>query len=173
MAVIGTIALWSFDWAPRGWVFCHGQSLDVAKYQPLFSLLQYTYGGNGYNSFCLPDLRGRVPLGAGHADGLSNYKLGTLGGIEKVSLSTAEMPTHNHSTKLQAASPVERGTETPEVTNNYLATGNKYASKANNSMAPDVIQMEATGNGDAHENRQPFLTLNYIICTKGEFPERP
>lgn len=170
MTFLGTIMLWAGDFAPRGWAFCHGQKLEIRNYSALFSLLGNTYGGEKEVSFCLPDLRGRVPVGVGHADGLSNYTLGKIGGAEKVSLSTSEMPAHNHQAKMQVASPLKRGTQTDEVANNYLGTGNSYASEANNSMAPDAISMEEAGQGTAHENRQPYIPLNYIICMSGVLP---
>ena len=169
---IGKIMMWPGDWAPPGWEFCHGQEINISANTALYTVLQNRFGGKEGISFKLPDLRGRVPLGAGHADGLSNYTLGQSGGKEKVGLSIAEMPTHDHDAKIQVASPIERGTETNEAANNYLATGNNYASKANNSMSADVISVSETGQGTAHENRQPYITINYIICTSGVLPSR-
>lgn len=180
MALIGTIMIWTADWAPIGWEFCHGQEKKIKDNSGLYAVLQNTYGSEGDATvddhgdlvFRLPDFRGRVPLCVGQADGLSNYSLGKKGGTEKVSLSASEMPPHNHNTKIQVASPIERGTQTNEVANNYLANGNTYASKANNSMAADVISMSETGEGNAHENRQPYIAINYIICVAGEWPYR-
>src|SRR5688572_7363089 len=91
---IGEIELFSFDFAPRGWVKCQGQLLSIAQNTPLFALLGTTYGGNGQTTFALPDLRGRVPLGFGQRAGGASYVLGQKAGVETVVLNVQALPQH-------------------------------------------------------------------------------
>ena len=93
---IGEIAWVAFDFAPRGWAFCDGQLLSIAQYQALFSLIGTTYGGDGRTTFALPDLRGRSSLHAGEGSGLTNRVIGEQGGVETVTITTNEMPSHTH-----------------------------------------------------------------------------
>ncbi|MCG8472711.1 MAG: tail fiber protein [Desulfobacterales bacterium] len=93
---IGEMSYVAFNFAPRGWASCNGQLLAISSNTALFSLLGTTYGGNGRTTFGLPDMRGRVPIHAGTGEGLSTYTLGQKGGIEHVTLSISNMPTHNH-----------------------------------------------------------------------------
>jgi len=170
---IGIVKIFAGNFAPRGWQFCHGQLLPISQFSALFSIIGTSYGGDGRTTFALPNLRGRVPIGSGHEAGLTNYKLGDQGGKEKIGLSKNEMPAHSHQANLQVASPVTRGSEKDtEAANHYLADGNAYSETKNNSMPIDAIEVEETGNGTAHENRQPFLALNYIICIQGSYPPR-
>lgn len=173
IALLGSIILWPVNWTPVGWLPCLGQTLTISQNQELYAVIGTQYGGDGRTTFCLPDLRGRIPLGMGQADGLSNYTIGSTGGTERVSLSTEEMPAHSHDTKLQVASPLQRGEVSIEAAKHYPADGGSYATHANNTMAADTVIINQTGQGIAHENRQPYLTLNYIICTEGIFPSRP
>lgn len=95
---VGTIALWPLDWAPQGWLLCQGQALSVKdkKYELLFNILGITYGGDGKNTFNLPDLRGRAVLGAGISNDKLIYRLADQGGTESTSLSITQMPYHSH-----------------------------------------------------------------------------
>src|SRR5215213_5859350 len=93
---IGEIRMFAGNFAPRGWALCNGQLLSISQNTALFSLLGTMYGGNGQTTFALPDLRGRVPLHFGQGPGLSNYVEGEVGGTETVTLTTGEMPSHNH-----------------------------------------------------------------------------
>lgn len=95
-AFIGTILPWSMNWAPNDWMLCQGQELPVNNYQALYSLIGNTYGGTAPNTFCLPDLRGRIPLGAGQGPGLTSRVYGGKGGSETVTLKTSQLPQHNH-----------------------------------------------------------------------------
>jgi microcystin-dependent protein len=93
---LAEIMIFGGNFAPRGWAFCDGQIMSIAQNTALFSLLGTTFGGNGQTTFALPDLRGRVPLHAGSGPGLSNYSLGEMGGQQSVTLTTSQMPAHNH-----------------------------------------------------------------------------
>jgi len=94
---IGMIVMFGGNFAPRSWAFCSGQILPIAQNTALFSILGTTYGGNGQTTFALPDLRSRVPIHPGQGPGLSPYSLGQQGGVETVTLTTNQMPAHNHS----------------------------------------------------------------------------
>src|SRR5215218_1895643 len=93
---LGQIYLVPYNFAPRGWAFCQGQILSIAQNTALFSLIGTTFGGNGQTTFGLPDLRGRVPLGAGQGPGLSSVQLGEVSGQETVTLTQSQMPAHGH-----------------------------------------------------------------------------
>lgn len=93
---LGQLALFGFDFAPRGWMFCDGQLLPIAQYSALFSLLGTTYGGDGRTTFGVPDLRGRAPIHFGHGAGLSNRILGAMSGAEVATLTVANLPAHSH-----------------------------------------------------------------------------
>lgn len=161
---LGTILLFGGTFAPAGWALCEGQLLPISQNTALFSILGTTYGGNGTTNFALPDLRGRVPLGFGSAPGLSSYVEGQTGGVESITLTSSQIPGHQH---LQPASNGDEGTNRPN--NAVPARGGVYASASDGSaLAPT----SSVGGGQPHENRQPFLVMNYIIALEGIFPSR-
>ena len=169
--MLGEIRLFGGNFAPRGWALCDGQLLPIAQNAALFSLLGTTYGGDGRNTFALPDLRGRVPLHAGRGPGLTERRLGAHGGVEQVTLNAAEIPPHNHSLQASAAagglaSPLGAllGAGEEMVRTPYTLDGGGVA------MAPGSIAN--TGGGQPHTNVQPFLTVHYIIALQGVFPAR-
>ena len=169
---IGEINLFAGNFAPRGWHFCDGKVLDIASYQALFSLLGTTYGGDGRTNFALPDLRGRVPLSPGQGVGLNNYRLGQKGGSETVTLAAKETATHTHS--LMASTTVS---SLSDLTGNVLAqpgrTGGIYQTDASSNLVNmSTAAIGDTGNGQAHENRQPYLACYYIIALEGIYPQR-
>ena len=182
---IGEIMVWPISFAPRGWAFCNGQLLAISQNQALFALIGNYYGGDGRTTFALPDLRGRVPVGAGQGLGLSPYSLAQQGGVETVPLTEAQMPSHVHdvppgggSAQLRVSS--GRADQDSPV-GNYLAKTHEdiYAGSADSTMSSDAIsssgtsaQTSQTGGGGAHENRQPWVAVNYVIALDGLFPSR-
>lgn len=162
---IGMIAVFGFNFAPRGWAFCNGQLLPISQNDALFSLLGTTFGGDGRTNFALPDLRGRVPIHFGDGSGLSPYTLGSRGGSERVALSSAELPAHNHD--VRAANGAATGSRPG---GNVLAGGGSYATTPDTTMSADMIA--SAGGGQPHENVQPFLTLNFCIALQGIYPSR-
>lgn len=166
---LGEIRLFPYNFAPRTWAFCSGQLLSIAQNTALFSLLGTTYGGDGITTFALPDLRGRSALSSGQGPGLQNYVLGEVSGVETVTLISTEMPMHNHqvlvsSTDSTAKNPtgnIPGGTASPV----YAAP-----TTGNNLMAPQTLTV--SGGSQPHENRSPFLVLNYCIALNGIFPSR-
>lgn len=161
---MGEIKIISWNFAPKGWAFCNGQFLPINQNQALFSILGTQFGGNGQTTFALPDFRGRLAIHQG--DG---FLIGQAGGEEFHTVSTTEMPSHNH---VWNASNIADGTNVNEPSGNILANAsvNPYRTTANTTLAPQAITN--VGGSQAHENRQPFLVLNFIIALIGVFPSR-
>jgi microcystin-dependent protein len=166
---IGTIRLVGFNFAPVDWALCQGQALPIAQYTALFSLIGTYFGGDGVHSFNLPDLRGRVAINQGQGTGLSNYNQGQTGGAEAVSLAASQSPAHTHT--LMAANNVTTPNPGPSLAlGSPAAVVRLYAANSPTALASGSIG--TFGSGAAHENRQPFLGLNYIIALAGIFPSR-
>jgi microcystin-dependent protein len=165
-ARIGDIKMFAGNFAPRNWALCNGQTFPISDYQELFSILGFTYGGNGVTTFALPDLRGRVPMHAGIGAGLSSRQLGEKGGVENVTLLSTQMPQHIHNT-LVSNGPANQGSpvgSTPAVVDG----ANAYASGGTATGGATSI----AGGNQPHSNVQPFLAVNFIICVFGVFPSR-
>jgi microcystin-dependent protein len=163
---VGEIRLVGFTFAPVGWAFCQGQLLPISQYDVLFNLLGTTYGGDGVQTFALPDLRGRAPLHMGTGGG-ATYVQGQMAGSESVTLTQQQIPSHTHS--LQASNqPGNSGSPT----NNYFAgLLNHYATTGNFTSAALLTATNSGGN-QAHENRMPFVAMNYIIALEGYYPSQ-
>jgi len=163
--LIGEIRLFAGNFAPRDWAFCDGQLLEIQNNTALFSILGTIYGGDGRVTFALPNLKGKVAMGDGVGPGLSSRRLGQRGGIEQVRLTATEMPSHTHN--LQG---YNNGGGTNNPTSAFPAEGSDdiYKEDVNVSMGAT----NSAGGNEGHENRQPFLVTNYIICTYGEYPSR-
>lgn len=171
---IGEIRMFAGNFAPRGWAFCNGQLLPISQHSALFSILGTTYGGDGQTTFALPDLRGRAPMHWGDGPGLTLRRLGESGGSEKVTLTTSEMPAHNHQL---SASSAHGDTPAPEGALNATAVDiaqqplNVYhGGTPNATMAPQAIR--SAGGGQPHNNMQPFLCVSFIIALEGLYPSR-
>jgi microcystin-dependent protein len=163
---IGEIRLFGGNFAPAGWAFCDGRTLPISEYETLFNLIGTTYGGDGQETFVLPDLRGRVPIHQGATSGQS-FQLAETGGVESVTLTTQQIPVHTHS--FNAAN--VQGTDNspagrlPAVTQNVRLYTNETTdgAMAAGSIAP-------SGGSQPHDNLQPYLTVSYIISLFGIFP---
>lgn len=167
---IGQVCLFGFNYAPKGWAQCNGQLLSIAQNSALFSLLGTTYGGDGRTTFALPDLRGRVAINQGQGPGLSNYAIGQAAGTETVTLNTNQIPAHNHTAQLHASN---AAVNQEEPSGHLLAETAVYTDgTANQVMNQAAVTIGATGGNQAHENRQPYLVLNYCIALQGVFPPR-
>lgn len=167
---IGEVKLFAGNFAPRGWAFCDGQLLPISQNTALFSILGTTYGGDGRTTFALPDLRGRAPIGPRHGAGLSDYRLGQKGGTEHVTLTVSQMPSHNHSINAVSAT---GNNAAPQ--NNLLANTaglDREYSNANHDVQMNPNMVGNNGGNQSHENRQPYLAINYIIALQGIFPSR-
>jgi microcystin-dependent protein len=158
------VRIMSFNFPPKNWAFCNGQTISIQQNQALFSLIGTAYGGNGVSTFVLPNLQGRTPV---HTGGSLGNQIGTVGGEEFHTLTLSELPAHNH---------IQQGTTTAASSTapgtNLLAQGSQTYGPPNNlqPMAPDVIGN--TGGGTQHENRAPYLVLNFMICLYGIYPSR-
>lgn len=185
---LGMIITVPYNFAPLGWAFCNGQILPISQNTALFSLLGTTFGGDGITTFALPDLRGRVPVSSGQGPGLSSYVLGEISGSETTTLTTNQMPAHNHLITLNnlTATANARNTagnsqtpvgsvpavEAAGVTATYSNAG------ANATMAPGAITVTGTatagvtGGGQPMSILSPFLVVNYCIALQGIYPSR-
>ena len=177
-AYVGEIRIVAFNFAPRGWFLCNGQTLAIQQFQALFALTCTEFGGNGINTFQLPNFQGRVPINQGTGPGLSTYVMGEQGGVENVSLLYNNMPIHNHTIGVAA----EYGTLTTPSNNILANTATKEGREtkpgnfdfvpttANATMAAGA--MSQAGGNVPHTNIQPYLTLNFVIAYQGIFPSR-
>ena len=173
---LGEVRLFSFAFPPNGWAQCSGQTLAISQNQALFSLLGVQYGGDGRTTFALPNLQGRTPLGQGSGSG-ATYTVGQTGGSETVSLNVTNLAPHTHlmnavgGSQGNQASPSAALPATAKPGKSGIAVG-IYA-PAGGSMVPlTSASVSATGGSSAHNNLQPFLTLNYCIALQGIFPSR-
>lgn len=194
MTFLGEIKLFSGHFAPNDWLFCQGQLLNIQEHLSLYTILATKYGGDGRVTFALPDLRGRVPIGINPSN--NNY---ASGGHEKVTLSTAELPKHLHAIDSTTQTDLTLSTQANAQLKTFSEAGKSASPKgmrlANSgpdklylnsgssvNMASDAItinsasgilsgQTKSTGQDVAHDNIQPYLVLNFIICTKGDYPK--
>jgi microcystin-dependent protein len=167
---LSEIKIFPMNFAPKGWAMCNGQFLPINQNQALFALLGTTYGGNGQTTFALPDLRGCVPLHEGNG-----FTLGQKGGEQAHTLSISELPTHIHDFSQNTA--VVSATANATVaapTSNYWANNGSTAYSTGGvslgAMSPQAVS--TVGGSQAHQNMQPFLTLNFCIALQGIFPSQ-
>lgn len=189
---LGEILTVAFNFAPLGTQPCIGQTLSIQQYSALFTLIGTTYGGNGVQSFGLPNLQSRVPVGAGSGPGLSQYVMGEMGGVEEVTLTNAEMPMHTHgftpsgtlsavqikateqapdagSLLARSVDGVAGSTSLPQV---YVPAGTAGTSVALGGLNLAAGTTAAAGGNTSHTNLQPYLAINYCIVMQGIFPTR-
>ncbi|KAA9339762.1 hypothetical protein F0P96_03865 [Hymenobacter busanensis] len=169
-AYIGDIMLVAFPDYPRGWIPCRGASLPIKGNEALHSLLGTLYGSSPEH-FNLPNLQGRVPVGA-----TTPEQVGITGGRDTVALTLAQLPAHNHTVALTMNTALEVANTSPA--GNYPGNGSsaQYStSPGTDFMAADAVQVSAAAVGGSlpHENRQPYLGLSYLIALQGLFPSRP
>jgi microcystin-dependent protein len=166
-AYIGEIRIVPFGVLPSGWLSCDGQSLAIATYSDLFSVIGTLYGGDGVTSFSVPDLRGRVPIGPGQGPGLTSRNLGASGGIEAETLALAEMPSHAHGFRASSANGI---TDRPggSVFARDPAAMPEFGAVADVSLGSGAVA--SAGGGQPHNNMQPFLTVSYLIAYQGLLP---
>ena len=159
---LAEIRLFSFNFAPKGWIQCNGQLLPINENQALFSLLGTTYGGDGRTTFGLPNLQGRIPIHMG-----SGHVLGEIAGEQSHTLLASEVPLHTH-----IWSSTSTAANSPDPTNNLLGGVQAYNSSSSGLVAMSSGQLSTFGGSQPHENRQPFLTLNFCIAAQGIFPSQ-
>ena len=171
MPYVGEIRLIAGNYAPAGWMFCAGQALPISENEALFQLIGTDYGGDGQETFRLPDLRGRVPIHYGGGPGLSTYaRVGFEGGTENVTLTVNQIPAHTH-TMLGSTNIATTNTATNNVPATMLAAGTNSA--YDNTDPPRALNADTIspgGGSQPHENLQPYLCVNFIISLFGLFP---
>jgi microcystin-dependent protein len=165
---VGEVRLVGFNFAPYGWAFCQGQTLPISEYNALFNLIGTTYGGDGQQTFGLPNLQGRTPIGQGQLAGGSNYVIGQIGGVESVTIGGSQYPNHNH---------FIQGSTSPGHLNapggNTVGGLKIYASipPPASAMSSSVLGPSA-GGSLPHNNLQPFQVLNWVIALFGIYPSQ-
>ena len=169
MPFLAEIRMFAGNFAPRSWALCEGQILPINQNQALFSLLGTIYGGDGRTTFALPDLRGRVPISPGTGPGLPTYRLGQQGGNYQNVISVDQLPSHGHAHGLQVSQALA-GESDPN--GNYLGAAAVYSEDATANTSLNGLTIANTGGGQAVNNMEPYLGINYIICTQGTFPSR-
>lgn len=197
---VGEIRAFAGNFAPRTWMFCQGQQMSLSQYQVLYAIIGTIYGGDGVNTFNLPNIASRIVVGAGQGAGLSAYPLGQVNGQENHTLTSSELPAHTHqitptysttaaSVNISLNAVASSGAENSPV-GNYLAqdssgTDNVYANPANSpnlvnlnsnaaqlsNLSPPIpgVTIGVAGSSLPHNNIQPLLAVNYIICIEGLF----
>ncbi len=170
---VGEIRMFGFSRLPVGWFPCDGRLVPVAGQEALFTLIGTTYGGDGQNTFGLPDLRGRLPVHQGQGLGLTQRVIGQSGGTESVTLTLPQLPAHNHPLNLTSAAAtadVPSATAVPGSASGapYYVTDTNGAT----AMVLDSAAVSATGSSLPHENCMPTLTVQYCIAWSGIFPSR-
>lgn len=164
---IGQLMMFGGNFAPRGWAFCDGQLLPIAQYQALFSILGTTYGGDGRNTFALPDLRGRVAMHAGSGPGLTTRRAGESLGQESVTLTDTQIPSHNHA--LNVSNAEGNSSRTADAA---IGTSGIFASDVASLTTLNAASVGQNGGGLPHDNMQPTLCVNFIIALEGVYPSR-
>ena len=179
---IGEIRMFAGNFAPKNWAFCQGQTLSISSNTALFSILGTTYGGNGTTTFGLPNLSGRVMVGAGTGPGLPNIQLGQVAGEAQHTLTSSEMPSHNHTASAPTATAPAASVATTDTPSASVAPAPATlgAGKSNNfgaadtNLAPPTLTpaVASAGSGMPHNNLQPYLGMNMVICLYGIYPAR-
>ena len=178
-AYLAEIFMGGWNFAPNGFAFCNGQLMSISQNTALFSLLGTNFGGDGQQTFGLPDLRGRVPMHWGQGPGLSNYNIGQNGGTENVTLLSAQMPGHSHTVNANnggpntgnpdgaffAASPLTGSGPNAAQLKTYITTAPNGATFNPATIAP-------TGGNQPHANIQPYECITFVIALQGIFPAR-
>ena len=165
---LAEVRVFGFNFAPSGWALCNGQTISISQNTALFSLIGTYYGGDGRSNFQLPNLQSRAPMFWQQGPGLSDYVIGEMAGSETVTLLTTEIPLHNHPLTADDDDPISS-----DPTNRLIANSetNVFASGTpNTTMSP--VSTTVTGGSLAHNNVQPYLTVNFCIAMRGIFPAR-
>jgi len=164
---IGEVRLVGFSFAIDGWAFCNGAVQSIAQNEALFNLIGTIYGGDGVQTFNLPDLQGRIPIHQG-SNGVSTYVIGQMGGVESVTVGINQYPSHNHSL-MGSTNTTGSNSATNNVVNNGLTA---YTTDVPASAMLSQMVGASGGGNQPHENLQPFLAMNWIIALYGVYPSQ-
>jgi microcystin-dependent protein len=164
----GELMLVPLNFAPKGWFLCNGALIPVARYPALFAIIGNTFGGDGVTTFALPDLMGRVPVGAGQGPGLLNYALAQSGGVESVMLAASQLPAHAHTIACNSQSADQ---DPPDGAYPGTPAVPLYAAESDGTLFSDtMLTPSSTQPQFPHENLQPYLTLQWVIAYDGASP---
>jgi microcystin-dependent protein len=157
------------SFAPAGWMTCDGQLLPISEYEILFNLIGTTYGGDGQSTFALPNLAGRVPvhMGTNSSTG-SSYTIGEMAGVQSVTLTTQQIPTHTHTPIADSAQASTNQTTPQNMYYGTTAATKIYSTKTTSLQT--MLTLPTSGGSQPHENMQPYLALTFIISLFGVFP---
>jgi microcystin-dependent protein len=167
---LGEIRMFGGTFAPVGWALCEGQPLAISEHDALFTLIGTMYGGDGQEFFNLPDLRGRAPVHFGQGPGISqSSQPGDAWGVEEVTLTAQQIPTHTHALQARAA-----GGKSATPAGGVLASpsGTELFIRDAPSAQLDASLVGAAGGSQPHDNRMPYLAINFIIALVGVFPQQ-
>lgn len=167
---ISEIRMFAGNTLPDGWLFCEGQLLPIQddRYYVLWNLIGTTYGGDGQDTFALPDLRGRAPIHQGSLQGIGFF-LGETGGVETVPLTTPQMPNHSHALGASNA-PGTSDQPSGRVPARNAAGSPTYGTGADTNLSPNALL--STGGSQPHTNMQPYVAIRFMICYEGIFPSQ-
>jgi len=169
---IGQILVVGFNFAPYDYAYCNGQLQSIAQNSALFSIVGTTYGGDGMQTFGLPNFQGRAVMNWGNGTGLSSYDLGETSGTTMVTLTQAQMPMHNHTVSAYVGSPDDQA----PTANGWLGERSNPEKLFSDTTTPDSLLagsfVQPSGGSQAHQNQQPYLALNFVIALYGIFPSR-
>jgi len=171
---IGEIRMFAGNFPPAGWAFCEGQLLPISENETLFNLIGTTYGGDGQETFALPDLRGRVPVHSGtHPPSGQTLQLAESGGTESVTLTQQQLPSHTHVIKASSARGSAAYTNTTGFPSATAVAGTAiYGTSDGNVVQMAANAMTATGGSQPHDNMAPFVCVNFIISLFGIYPSQ-
>jgi microcystin-dependent protein len=168
---IGEIRMFGGSFAPAGWAFCNGALMPISENDALFTLIGTTYGGDGQETFALPDLQGRVPMHAGQGPGISqNYQLGETSGVENVTLTTQQIPIHSH--PFTASNEIGQNAQPNNGFYAQVSTGQLYHEPFDPLVSMNAGMAQPAGGSQPHENLQPYLAITFIISLFGVFPSQ-
>ena len=158
---VGEIRMFAGNFAPSGWAFCQGQLVHIYENETLFNLIGTTYGGDGVNTFALPNLQSRVPVHAG-----PGFILAQAAGSETVTLTTQQIPSHGHVPQANTAATKP----SPQANVWAAAASTPQFSNATQDITMAAQAIGSTGGSQPHDNMLPFLAINFIISLFGVFP---
>lgn len=167
---IGEIRMFGGSFAPAGWMFCDGQLLPISENETLFQLIGTTYGGDGEETFALPNLQSRIPIHAGTGSDGMTYQLGESAGVESVTLTTQQIPLHTHAV-IASNTPASSQTPGGNVPAQGAGGSQIYTSASSPiNLAPQTVG--PAGGSQPHDNLQPYLVISFIISLFGIFPRQ-
>ena len=166
---VGEIRMFAGNFAPNGWMFCEGQTLPISENEVLFQLIGTTYGGDGQETFNLPNLASRVPIHMGTGPDGTTYQLGEMAGTEQETLTTNQIPIHNHAF-LASTAVANSNTPDSQVPAQSTQRAIYFEATTTSNLAPTSVTPQ--GGSQPHENTQPFLCINFIISLFGRFPSQ-